>query len=94
MLAVADREGIHFVDMETKEETLYIPRPKIIAFEWTPKGNYVISCEKFNPATEDTNLIVWDAKTGEMALAFEWKNSAKDGAKSFKFDVDEKYCAR
>jgi uncharacterized protein with WD repeat len=80
--------------METKQETLYIRRPKIIAFEWTPKGNYIISCEKFNSREEQKNLIVWDTKTGEMALSFEWKNSAKDGAKSFKFDEDEKFCAR
>ena len=94
MLAVSDREGIHFVDMETRKETLYISRPKIIAFEWTPKGNYVITCEKFNPAAEDANLILWNAKTGDRALAFEWRNSAKEGATSFKFDDDEKYCAR
>jgi uncharacterized protein with WD repeat len=93
-LAVSDREGIHFVDMETRKETLYIARPKIIAFEWTPKGNYVITCEKFNPTTEDSNLILWNAKTGERAKAFEWRNSAKEGATSFKFDDDEKYCAR
>lgn len=93
-LAVADRAGIHFVDMETRMETLYIARPKIIAFEWTPRGNYIITCEKFNPRTEDKNLILWDSKTGEMALAFEWRNSAKEGATSFKFDEEEKHCAR
>lgn len=94
VLAVSDREGIHFVDMETKKESLYISRPKIIAFEWTPKGNYVITCEKFNAAAEAPNLTLWNAKTGERTLAFEWRNSAKEGASAFKFDDEEKHCAR
>ena len=39
-------------------------------------------------------MTIWDAKTGKIAKAFEWKATAKDGAKSIKFDADEKYFAR
>lgn len=91
-LAVVDRIGIHIVDIETKKERLTIERKGIIALEWTPKETYVISCEKQKP--NEKNLRVWDSKTGEQVLAFEWKNTAKEGPKSIKFDEEEKFCAR
>jgi len=37
---------------------------------------------------------MWDAKDGKLITAFEWKNTAKDGPRSIKFDGDEKFCAR
>lgn len=55
-------------------------------------GSYVISCEKMK--TNDKNLIVWCAKTGNKVASFEWKNTAKDGPKSIKFNNEEKFCAR
>jgi len=91
-LAVVDRIGIHIVDVETKQERLTIERKGIIALEWTPRETYVISCEKQKP--NEKNLRVWDAKTGEQVLQFEWKNTAKEGPKSIKFDDEEKFCAR
>jgi len=42
----------------------------------------------------EKNLIVWNAISGQKVAAFEWKNTAKDGPKSIKFNDDEKYCAR
>ena len=91
-LAVVDHIGIHIVDVESKKERLLIERRGIIALEWTPKETYVISCEKQKP--NENNLRVWDAKTGELVMQYEWKNTAKDGPKSIKFDDEEKFCAR
>lgn len=91
-LAVVDHIGIHIVDVESKKEILKIERKGIIALEWTPKETYVISCEKQKP--NEKNLRVWDAKTGDLVLSFEWKNTAKEGPKSIKFDEEEKFCAR
>lgn len=39
-------------------------------------------------------MSVWNATDGKLVIAFEWKNTAKDGPKSIKFDDDEKLCAR
>lgn len=39
-------------------------------------------------------MCIWNAKTGELVKSFEWKNTAKDGPKSVKFDEEEKFCAR
>ena len=39
-------------------------------------------------------MSVWNATYGKLVIAFEWKNTAKDGPKSIKFDDDEKLCAR
>ena len=91
-LAVVDNIGIHIIDVETKKVLLDIERRGIIALEWTPKETYVISCEKQKPG--EKNLRVWDTKTGELVISFEWKNTAKDGPKSVKFDEEEKFCAR
>ena len=91
-LAVVDFQGIHLVDIESKKEVLYIAKKGIIALEWSSLETYVISCEKYKEGIK--NLNVWDAKTGKLVLEFEWKNTAKEGPRSVKFDPEEKYCAR
>jgi hypothetical protein len=91
-LAVVDHIGIHVIDMETKKERCTIERKGIIALEWTPRETYLISCEK--QKKDEKNLRVWDAKTGALVSEYEWKNTAKDGPKSIKFDEEEKFCAR
>jgi len=92
-LAVADNTGVHMVDIASKKERLFIERKGIIALEWSPKENYVISCEKQRKDGEH-NLYLWNATDGKLVTSFEWKNTAKDGPKSIKFDDDEKFCAR
>jgi hypothetical protein len=57
------------------------------------KESFIISCEKYRKEGE-RNLSVWNATDGKLVMAFEWKNTAKDGPKSIKFDDDEKLCAR
>lgn len=37
---------------------------------------------------------MWNAADGKLITSFEWKNTAKDGPKSIKFDDEEKFCAR
>lgn len=91
-LAVVTVKGIHLVDMESKTERIFIERRGIIALEWSPKERYLISCEKQKEGLK--NLNVWDANTGAHVIDFEWKNTAKDGPNSIKFDADEKFCAR
>lgn len=83
-LAVVDLTGIHVIDVESKQERLKIEKKGIIAIEWSPNESYLISCEKQKENTK--NLNVWDAKTGKLVIDFEWKNTAKDGPKSVKFD--------
>lgn len=92
-LAVSDNIGIHMVDVVTKQERLFIERKGIIALEWSPKETYVTSCEK-QRKDGDNNLCVWNATDGTLVISFEWKNTAKDGPKSVRFDDDEKFCAR
>ena len=91
-LAVVNFKGINLVDIESKKEVLHIPKKGVIALDWSPLENFVISCEKYKEGQK--NLSVWDAKTGNLVLDFEWKNTAKDGPNSVKFDPEEKYCAR
>jgi len=91
-LAVVDTAGIHLVDVESKKRRLFIERRGIIALEWSPRENFVISCEKQKEGLK--NLNVWDANTGQLVIDFEWKNTAKEGPRSVKFDSDEKFCAR
>lgn len=67
-------------------------RKGIIALEWSPKGTYLISCEK--QKGDSKNLVIWEAKTGNIAVDFEWKNTVKDGPKSIKFNETERFCAR
>jgi uncharacterized protein with WD repeat len=55
----------------------------------------LVTSEKYKIGLNENNLIVWDTKTdGRIIRAFEWNASAKDGAKSIKFDPEEKFCAR
>lgn len=89
---MVDFAGIHIVDIETKQESQFIQRKGIIALEWSPLETYVISCEKFKEGIN--NLNVWDIASGKLVLQGEWKNTAKDGPKSIKFDENERFCVR
>jgi hypothetical protein len=44
MLAVVEHNGIHVIDIENKLEIKYIEKKSVIALEWSPKANYLISC--------------------------------------------------
>jgi uncharacterized protein with WD repeat len=91
-IAVVDFSGVHFVDVESKKERLFVERKGIISMEWSPMETYVVTCEKAR--ANERNLQVWDAKTGELVVDYEFRNAAKEGAKSIKFDDEEKFCAR
>lgn len=60
--------------------------------EWSPMETYVITCEKAKK--DEKNLQVWDATTGQLVVDYDFRNAAKEGAKSIKFDEEEKFCAR
>ena len=39
-------------------------------------------------------MNVWDVQTGKIVLECEWKNTAKDGPRSIKFDENERFTVR
>lgn len=91
-LAVVDFAGIHIIDINTKQEVQFMQRKGITALEWSIKDTYVISCEKFREG--QNNLNVWDVESGKIVLECEWRNTAKDGPKSIKFDENERFTVR
>jgi uncharacterized protein with WD repeat len=91
-LAVVDHRGIHIIDVETKEVLMIIEKRGIISLEWSPKSTFVISCTKCKEGSN--NLNVWDVTSGKLVYECEWKNTAKEGPKSIKFDDQERFCAR
>lgn len=91
-IAVIDFSGIHLVDVDSKKERLFIEKKGIISMEWSPLDTFVVTCEKLKQ--NEKNLQIWNAATGELVQDFEYRNAPKLGAKSIKFDVDEKFSAR
>lgn len=70
-------------------------QPGLEALDYSPADSFVITCEKYNQQLQPhLNLTVWDSQTGKSLTAFEWKKTAKDSIKSFKFFPDESKCAR
>lgn len=67
-------------------------RPGVNAIGFSPMDSYLITCEKYQQG--EKNLIIWDSKTGKELAEFEWKKTSKEGPKSVKFSVDERFCAR
>lgn len=96
--AVVDAQGIHVVDIDTKQIICSVSRPGIVGTEWSPKETYLITCEKMNLKEEfngtNGNLNLWNATTGEHVKSFEFRNTPKDLPKTIGFDVEEKFCAR
>jgi hypothetical protein len=45
-IAIVDFSGVHFVDVESKAERLFVERKGIISMEWSPRETYVLTCEK------------------------------------------------
>lgn len=80
------------VDVESKAERLFVEKKGIISMEWSTRESYVLTCGKLR--ANEKNLNVWDSSTGELVVDFEYRNAAKEGAKSIKFDEEEKFCAR
>jgi len=95
--AVVDRQGIHVVDVETKQIISSVSRPGIVGTQWSPKETYLITCEKMlQEEFKETNgnLNIWNATTGEQVKSFEFRNTPKDLPKTIAFDAEEKFCAR
>ena len=47
LLAAVSFEGVHVIDVETKQQLRLIEKKSIIAMEWSPKEKYIITCQKF-----------------------------------------------
>ena len=74
LLVAVSFEGIHIIDMETKQQVRLIEKKSVIAMEWSPNERYIITCQKFKEGQK--NLDLWEAETGKLVTSFEWKNTA------------------
>ena len=93
--AIVDELGIHFVSMESKQETLFISQTSIDTLQYSPADNYVVTCEKFNQNNPDnTNLRIMDASLGTTVAQFAWRKPAKEGMKTLMWAPDESICLR
>lgn len=93
--AIVDELGIHFVSMETGQESIFISQENIDAFKYSPDDNYVVTCEKFNSnMPENTNLRIIEAATGRISAQFVWSRPAKESLKTIVWSTDESICLR
>mmetsp|Transcript_4526 Transcript_4526/g.7709 ORF Transcript_4526/g.7709 Transcript_4526/m.7709 type:complete len:268 (+) Transcript_4526:389-1192(+) len=92
MMAVLNEQGISLIDIDLKQVSGEIKRTGILAFAWSPSGNFIVSCEKFTQG--QNNLNIWDARTGQLKSGFPWKDNTRDGPNSINFTNDERYMAR
>lgn len=86
--------GLHFVDMDSKTESLLLVQLDLVALEYSPCDNFVVCVEKWNPQKPTENLFIICTKTGKTVAKFEWKKTAKESIKSIRFSDDEKVCLR
>ncbi len=96
-LAIVDEIGIQFINASTGKMEHMIAKHNgtcnsISTIEYSPRDTYLITCEKH--VQGENNLIVWNSQTGKEVAGFPFKKGSKEGPKSIKFAVDEKYCAR
>jgi len=89
-----DVEGLHFIDMETGQQTVMLANPDYTAIEYSSSDTYLIACGKFNPQAPSKNLHLINAQTGAIEAEWEWRKTPKDGTASLKFMHDESYCLR
>lgn len=93
--AIVDELGIHFVSMESRQETLFIAQENIDLLKYSPADNFVVTCEKFNINTpENHNLRILETKTGTTVAEFIWRKPAKEGLKTIYWSPDESICMR
>ena len=93
--SIVDELGIHFVDIDACQESLFINAPNIDALNYSSADNFVVACEKFNPNFADNkNLRIIDTKTGRSVAEFVWRMSAKEGLRTIKWSPDESFCFR
>jgi uncharacterized protein with WD repeat len=82
-----DETALHFLDLDSRKETLQIINDGVSAIQYSPLGSYVVGCSKWIQGQK--NLIVWDTKSGSEVAAFEFRNNSKDGPKMVKFTNNE-----
>jgi translation initiation factor 2A len=58
----------------------------------SPRGNFVLTWERFNAETCPRNLKVWDTGTGQFLTGFPQKNLSRDAWPYLQWTVDEQYC--
>jgi hypothetical protein len=92
---IIDELGIHFVSMESRQETLFIGQENIDALKYSTLDTYVVVCEKYNLHNPDnTNLRIIEAATGRTVRQFVWRKPAKEGLKTLMWSPDERICLR
>jgi len=93
--SVVDELGIHFVSMDTCQETLFLAQENIDSFKYSPADTFVVCCEKYNLHNPDnTNLRIIDAQSGRTAAQFVWRKPAKEALKTLIWSPDESVCLR
>lgn len=92
--AIVSHVGLHFVDLDSKTESLLLVQLDLVALEYSPCDNYVVCVEKWNPQHPAENLFIICTKTGKTVAKFEWKKTPKESIKSIRFSDDEKVCLR
>lgn len=89
---IADEIGLHFIDTTTGREMRMIMQTGIRDMIFSPRDNFLITCEKFTQGGK--NLIILDVKAGKEVQKFEWKKASKEGPRSIKFSPEESFAAR
>jgi translation initiation factor 2A len=58
----------------------------------SPRGNFVLTWERFHAETCPRNLKVWDTTTGQMLTGFSQKNLSRDAWPYLQWTIDEQCC--
>jgi len=75
--AIMDEQGIHVINCDEGKEKMMLMNVNITAFSFSPKCNYLLTCEKFGQSTMK-NLTFWEIDSGNEVAHFEWRKFPKD----------------
>lgn len=93
--AIVDELGIHFVDIGSQRESLFVAQPGIESLAYSPRDTYVVTCEKTNlHEPEATNLKITSTLSGSTLAQFVWKLAPKESLASILFSPDESFALR
>ena len=88
-----DEQGIHVINCDEGKEKMMLMNVNITAFSFSPKCNYLLTCEKFGQSTMK-NLTFWEIDSGNEVAHFEWRKFPKDITKLVQFTKNEEFCAK
>jgi len=92
-LALLTAEGVLVLDTDSGAKVASINRPGVVRAYLSPKGSFLLTCERWQPGNQEGNLIVWRVSDQQRVFQVTEKNLRESTWPLVKWTQDEAIAA-